>query len=57
MRVPLTMALIRLGGASVQWRLGATRTLAIGAVSAGAGFVVAAVVPVSGFAGFEPAGA
>ncbi|WP_236793940.1 MFS transporter [Amycolatopsis sp. GM8] len=55
----LTMALTRLGGAWVQNRFGATRTLVAGAALAGLGLVVAAVVPVAGFAyaGFGLAGA
>ena len=55
----LMMALTRLGGAWVQRRLGATRTLAIGAVLAGGGLVLAAVVPGAAvaFAGFGLAGA
>ncbi|WP_177228898.1 MULTISPECIES: MFS transporter [Amycolatopsis] len=55
----LTMALTRLGGAWVQNRFGPTRTLAVGALLAGCGLVVAAVVPVAwlAFAGFGLAGA
>jgi len=54
----LAMALTRLGGAWVQRRFGATRTLVVGAVLAGCGLVVAAVVPVAGlaFVGFGLAG-
>ncbi|WP_038531976.1 MFS transporter [Amycolatopsis methanolica] len=55
----LAMAVTRLGSAWVQRCLGATRTLAIGAVVAAAGLLVAALVPVAAlaFAGFVLAGA
>lgn len=55
----LAMALTRLGGAWVQRRFGATRTMVIGASLAGAGLAAAAIVPVTGlaFAGFALAGA
>jgi MFS family permease len=54
----LAMALTRLGGAWVQRRFGPTRTMAVGALLAGAGLAMAAVVPVTGlaFAGFALAG-
>ncbi|GAB3581684.1 MFS transporter [Amycolatopsis endophytica] len=54
----LAMAVTRLGSAWMQRRLGATRTLAIGAVISGAGLLLSAVVPVAGlaFAGFVLAG-
>ncbi|WP_043843732.1 MFS transporter [Amycolatopsis taiwanensis] len=55
----LAMALTRLGGAWVQRRVGPTRTLVVGALLAGAGLAVAAVVPVTAlaYAGFALAGA
>ncbi|HVW43347.1 MAG TPA: MFS transporter [Amycolatopsis sp.] len=55
----LMMAATRLGGAWIQQRLGATLTLASGAVLAGTGLIMAAVVPVAAlaFAGFGLAGA
>ncbi|MDQ0376665.1 MFS transporter [Amycolatopsis thermophila] len=54
----LAMAVTRLGSAWMQRRLGATRTLVIGAVVAGTGLLMSAVVPVAGvaFAGFVLAG-
>lgn len=55
----LAMALTRLGGAWVQRKVGPTRTLVGGALLAGVGLAVAAVVPVTAlaFAGFALAGA
>lgn len=52
------MALTRLGGAWVQNRFGATRTLIVGAALAGVGLLIAAVVPVVALAyvGFALAG-
>lgn len=52
------MALTRLGGAWVQNRFGATRTLVVGASLAGVGLLVTAVVPVAAlaYAGFALAG-
>lgn len=54
----LAMAVTRLGSAWMQRRLGATRTLVIGAVVAGTGLLMSAIVPVAGFAfaGFVLAG-
>jgi MFS family permease len=55
----LAMALARLAGAWIQARIGATRLLAGGALCAGAGLCIAALIPVlaAGFAGFVLAGA
>lgn len=54
----LAMAVTRLGSAWMQRRLGATSTLAIGAVVAGVGLLGSAVLPFAGlaFAGFVLAG-
>ncbi|HET6502167.1 MAG TPA: MFS transporter [Amycolatopsis sp.] len=54
----LAMAITRLGGAWAQARFGATPTLAVGALLAGAGLVLAATAPVAGlaFGGFVLAG-
>jgi MFS family permease len=55
----LAMALSRLGGTRLQEWFGATRVLVAGAALAGAGLIIAAVVPVPllGYAGFAVAGA
>lgn len=54
----LAMAVTRLGSAWMQRRFGATRTLVAGALVAGVGLAMSAVVPVAGpaFAGFVLAG-
>ncbi|QWF83450.1 MFS transporter [Amycolatopsis sp. CA-230715] len=55
----LAMACARVGGSWLQRKLGPTRTLAFGALLAGAGLVSAALIPLPavGFAGFVLAGA